>query len=148
MLSIYQLPRGHSFNLLAQRTLNWSADVKGGRYWLRQRLIHELSTIARIIQFLPPKQSAVGRFFEMWLEYYLSQILKLQKFPWLQLYINHCTLFWLLINFYLRQYFINYGSEFYAELKKLRRFVFKPVFFIVVFILHIQKCVFGHHWIC
>lgn len=56
---------------------------------------------------------------------------KITKFPWLQLYINHCTLFWLLINFYLRQYFINYGSEFYAELKKLRRFVFKPVFLLL-----------------
>lgn len=41
-----------------------SADEKGGRYRLRQRLIHELPTIARIIQFLPPKPSAVGRFWK------------------------------------------------------------------------------------
>lgn len=49
MLSINQLRRGHFFNLLAQQALIWSADEKGGRYRLRQRLIHELSTNARII---------------------------------------------------------------------------------------------------
>lgn len=47
----------------------------------------------------------------------------------------------------IRQYFINYGSEFYAELRKLRRFVLN-LFFIVVLILHIKKCNFEHHWIC